>query len=466
MAKDKSVFICSECHHEHVKFFPQCKNCKEIDTLDESKASTNQNKASSYGKKSSGYAGGASSSKLIPYNSIDGAEAARYDTQIGELNRVLGGGLVKGSVTLLAGHPGIGKSTILLQVLGILSQSLKTLYVSGEESLQQIKSRGIRLKVNGDKMTFMSETNVVSIIDAAHEFKPQVVIIDSIQTMYSPDSSSSPGGTTQLKEATSHLTRYAKENNVAFILVGHVTKDGSLAGPKTLEHIIDASLMIEGEDGSRFRILRAIKNRFGAVNEIGVFAMMEDGLKEVSNPSKMFLTRGDEKVSGSIVFATREGTRPMLTEIQALVTESFSEYPKRIALGLEMNRISIITALLQKNFKISISNKDIYMNIVGGMKITEPASDLAVALAIVSSQKDIVIPDDFVAFGEIGLSGEIRPVPNGEDRIKEALKQGFKSVIIPKGNKPLTKIPGAHRIVEMTHIRDIMKIIKGFESNS
>lgn len=464
MAKDKNIFVCRECQFEHIKFFPQCKGCKEIDSLDEMAKSTNQNKASGYGKKSGGYAGG-SSSKLISYNSISGAEADRYDTQIGEFNRVLGGGLVKGSVTLLAGPPGIGKSTILLQVISILSQKLKTLYVSGEESLQQIKSRGIRLKVDGDKMTFMSETNVFSIVDAAHEFKPDVMIIDSIQTMYSPESTSSPGGATQLKESTSHLTRYAKENNVAVILVGHVTKDGTLAGPKTLEHIIDASLMIEGEDGSRFRILRAIKNRFGAVNEIGVFAMMEDGLKEITNPSKMFLSRGEEKVSGAIVFATREGTRPMLTEIQALVTESFSEYPKRIALGLEMNRISIITALLQKNFKLSISNKDIYMNIVGGMKVTETASDLPVALAIISSQKDVVVPEDFVAFGEIGLSGEIRPVPNGEDRIKESIKQGFKNIIIPRGNKLFHKIEGDYKLIEMTHIRDIMRIVKNFKPN-
>jgi DNA repair protein RadA/Sms len=464
MAKDKSVFICRECGFEHNKFFPQCKECKEIDSLDESAKSTNQNKASGYGKKSSGYAGG-STSKLVSYSSIDGAEADRYDTQIGEFNRVLGGGLVKGSVTLLAGPPGIGKSTILLQVISILSQNLKTLYVSGEESLQQIKSRGVRLKVDGEKMTFMSETNVFTIVDEAHGFKPNVMIIDSIQTMYSPESTSSPGGTTQLKESTSHLTRYAKENNVAVILVGHVTKDGTLAGPKTLEHIIDASLMIEGEDGSRFRILRAIKNRFGAVNEIGVFAMMEDGLKEIKNPSKMFLSRGEEKVSGAIVFATREGTRPMLTEIQALVTESFSEYPKRLALGLEMNRISIIIALLQKNFKLSVSNKDIYMNIVGGMKVTETASDLPVALAIVSSQKDVVIPDDYVAFGEIGLSGEIRPVPNGEDRIKESIKQGFKNIIIPKGNRPFNKLEGNYNLIEMTHIRDIMKTVKNFKPN-
>lgn len=463
MGKSKSVYVCSNCQEQFSKWTAKCNSCKEIDTLKEEELVDNKNKAAGYGKRS-GYAGG-SSTKLVSYDSIDGSEADRYDTQIGELNRVLGGGLVKGSVTLLSGPPGIGKSTILLQVLGILSQSLKTLYISGEESLQQIKSRGIRLKVDGSKITFMSETNVVTVVDLAHEFKPEVMIVDSIQTMYSPDSSSSPGGTTQLKESTSHLTRYAKENNVAIILVGHVTKDGSLAGPKVLEHIIDASLMIEGEDGSRFRILRATKNRFGAVNEIGVFAMMEDGLKEVTNPSKMFLTRSDEeKVSGSIVFATREGTRPMLTEIQALVTESFSEYPKRLALGLEMNRISIIIALLQKTFKLSVSNKDIYMNIVGGMKVTEPASDLAVALAIVSSQKDLVIPSDYVAFGEIGLSGEIRPVPNGEDRIREAIKQGYHNIVVPKGNKPLKRIPGEYKIFEMTHIRDIFKITKNFEA--
>jgi DNA repair protein RadA/Sms len=465
MAKVKTTYVCSECNYNSTNWIGICKQCGEASTMEEQTLSDSSNKAAHYGKSKKGYAGGASG-KLLGFKDISGSKESRYDTKIGELNRVLGGGLVKGSVTLLVGNPGIGKSTILLQVMDKLSATLKTLYVSGEESLQQIKSRGERLKVNGDDMTFMSETNIDAIVSTAHDFKPEVMVIDSIQSMYSPESTSSPGGVAQLKESTAHITRYAKENDVAVILVGHVTKDGTLAGPKVLEHIIDASLFIEGEDNSRYRILRAMKNRFGAVNEIGVFAMMEDGLQEVKNPSKMFLSRHSDDISGGIVFVTREGTRPMLTEIQALVIESASEYPKRLALGLEINRISIILALLQKTIKLKTYDRDIYLNIIGGMKVTETASDLPVALSLISSYRDLIIPADVASFGEIGLSGEVRPVPNGEDRIKEAIKHGFKKIIVPYGNAMKKGVPSDVTIIGVKHLNEVLNLMQDFKKLS
>lgn len=458
----KTVYICSNCGNESPKWQGQCSSCKEWNTLEESQKvdPKKENKASSLGKKS-GYAGGGSSS-IINYDDISGGDNIRFDTGIGEFNRVLGGGLVESSVILLSGNPGIGKSTILIQVMAILSKKYKTLYVSGEESLQQIKNRGERLKIDGSSISFLSETNIERIVDTAFDFKPKIIVIDSIQTMYTNESQSSPGGSTQLKETTSHLNRYAKENGVTVILVGHVTKDGSLAGPKVLEHIIDASIMIEGETSSRYRIMRALKNRFGAVNEIGVFAMLETGLKEVTNPSKIFLTTERDSASGCVVFITKEGTRPILTEIQALMTETNSEYAKRVTLGLDNNRISIVLAILNKCLKVKIFNKDLYMNIVGGMKVNETASDLPVAMAIYSSTKNYIIPENVASFGEIGLTGEIRPVQNGEERIKEAIKCGMTEIIIPKGNK--TKISNKNvKIIEIKHINELINIFSNYK---
>lgn len=461
----KTIYICKNCNHEHAKWKGKCDNCKEFNTLEESikKDIKNENKAAKMGQPTSGYAGKQEDSgKIKKYDEITGGENIRFNTGINEFNRVLGGGLVEGSVVLLSGDPGIGKSTILLQVMDILSQKTSVLYITGEESLQQIKNRGERLKIHGSNLQFLSETNIENIIDIAFDFKPKIIVIDSIQAMYTNNSQSSPGSSTQLKESASHLNRFAKENNISIIMVGHVTKDGSLAGPKVLEHIIDASIMIEGDSNSRYRLMRATKNRFGSVNEIGVFAMTESGLKEVTNPSKIFLTVSRENVSGCIVFITKEGTRPILTEIQSLITETSSEYPRRLSLGLEQNRISIILAILSKNLKMQVFNKDIYLNIVGGLKITETASDLPVAMALYSSSREIIIPNTVASFGEIGLSGEIRPVQNGEERIREAVKHGYKEIIIPEGNKIKTVYENV-KITPVSHISEIKNICSKYK---
>lgn len=386
-----------------------------------------------------GYAG--ENSRIKSINEIDFKEDVRATTGQSELDRVLGGGLVQGSVILIGGDPGIGKSTILLQTLSSL-KGTKTLYVTGEESLQQVSMRAQRLELPTENLRLLTETCIERIIELANIEKPEVMVIDSIQTIYTEHLTSAPGSVSQIREATAKLTRYAKQTNTATFIAGHVTKEGTLAGPRVLEHMVDTVLYFEGDPGSRYRLLRAVKNRFGAVNELGVFAMTEKGLKGVSNPSAIFLSRHDEDVPGSVIMVTREGTRPLLVEVQALVDESHGSQPRRVALGLEQNRMAMLLAVMHRHGGISMFDQDVFANVVGGVKITETAADLPLMLAALSSFRNRPHPSDMIVFGEIGLAGEIRPVPNGEERLKEALKHGFKRAIIPKGNMPRQAIKG------------------------
>ncbi len=359
-----------------------------------------------------------------------------FSTGFKEFDRVLGGGVVPGSAILIGGNPGAGKSTLLLQTLCKLAQQMKTLYVTGEESLQQVAMRAHRLGLPTDNLNMLSETSIEQICLIAEEEQPKLMVIDSIQVMHMADVQSSPGSVAQVRETAAYLTRFAKTRGVAIVMVGHVTKDGSLAGPKVLEHCIDCSVLLDGDADSRFRTLRSHKNRFGAVNELGVFAMTEQGLREVSNPSAIFLSRGDEVTSGSSVMVVWEGTRPLLVEIQALVDHSMMANPRRVAVGLEQNRLAILLAVLHRHGGLQMADQDVFVNVVGGVKVTETSADLALLLAMVSSLRDRPLPQDLVVFGEVGLAGEIRPVPSGQERISEAAKHGFRRAIVPAANVP------------------------------
>ncbi len=361
---------------------------------------------------------------------------ARTSTGIGELDRVLGGGLVHGSVTLIGGDPGIGKSTLLTQTLAALSNSLPCLYVTGEESLQQVSLRAQRLGLAGHNLNLLSATCVENIIDLAAKQKPRVMVIDSIQTVYTEALSSAPGAVGQVRESAAQLVRFAKNTGTALFLVGHVTKEGTLAGPRVLEHMVDTVLYFEGDAGERYRMIRAVKNRFGAVNELGVFAMTDAGLKPVSNPSAIFLSRHAEPVPGSIITVIREGSRPLLIEVQALVDESHSPNPRRICLGLDSNRLTMLLAVMHRHGGIALFDQDVFVNVVGGVRVTETGADTALLLSALSSFRNKPLPSDLVTFGEIGLAGEIRPVPNGQERLREAAKHGFKHAIVPSANMP------------------------------
>ena len=376
---------------------------------------------------------------------VQSQQLARITTGIGELDRVLGGGLVAGSVTLLGGDPGIGKSTLLLQSMAQLAQSAQsqeTLYVSGEESMQQITLRARRLELIEDKLKLLNETCVEMIIELVRHERPTVVVIDSIQTVYTETLQSAPGTVAQLREATARLVRFAKRSGTALFIVGHVTKEGALAGPRVLEHMVDTVLYFEGDPGNRYRMIRAVKNRFGAVNELGVFAMSERGLQGVSNPSAIFLSRHPEPVAGSVIMATREGTRPLLVETQALVDTTHLDSARRVALGLEQNRLAMLLAVLHRHAGIAMYDQDVFVNVVGGVRIAETAADLPVLIAALSSFLDRPVSNHLVTFGEVGLAGEIRPVPNGEDRLREAAKHGFSEAIVPTANNPRSKIDG------------------------
>jgi DNA repair protein RadA/Sms len=383
----------------------------------------------------SGYSGSAPVA-VQRLSAIKTDQQLRTSVGMQELDRVLGGGLVAGSVVLIGGDPGIGKSTLLLQVLAALSGNLNSLYVTGEESLQQISLRASRLGIAGDDIRLFSETSVERIIATADKERPQVMVLDSIQTLYTEVLQSAPGSVAQVRESAAQLVRFAKQSGIAMFLVGHVTKEGQLAGPRVLEHMVDTVLYFEGDPGDRYRILRAIKNRFGAVNELGVFAMTESGLKEVSNPSAIFLSRHEQAVPGSVVMVTWEGTRPMLVEVQALVDQSQLGNPRRVTLGLEQNRLSMLLAVLHRHGGLTLGDQDVFVNVVGGVRVSETAADLAVLLAVMSSFRDRPLPADLIVFGEVGLSGELRPVPNGQERISEAAKHGFRKAIIPAANKP------------------------------
>jgi DNA repair protein RadA/Sms len=389
-----------------------------------------------------GYTGDAAGARVQSLDSLEAEVHSRAPTEIGELDRVLGGGLVEGSVVLLGGDPGIGKSTLLLQTLSSLGHSRGCLYVSGEESPQQVGLRARRLGLDGSGIRLLPETCVERIVDAARAERPQVMVIDSIQTLYTELLQSAPGSVAQVRESAAQLVRFAKQGNSSVFLVGHVTKEGALAGPRVLEHMVDTVLYFEGEAGSPYRLIRAMKNRFGAVNELGVFAMTEHGLREVRNPSAIFLSRHGEPVPGSLIMVTREGTRPLLVEVQALVDESPLSNPRRVTLGLEQNRLSMLLAVLHRHGGVAMFDQDVYVNVVGGVRITETAADLPVILSVLSSFRNRTLPADLVAFGEVGLAGEIRPVPNGLDRLKEALKHGFTRAIVPKANAPRKGLDG------------------------
>jgi DNA repair protein RadA/Sms len=383
---------------------------------------------------------------------------ARVSTAVDELDRVLGGGLVAGSVVLIGGDPGIGKSTLLLQALASLGANLRALYITGEESPEQVAMRARRLGVAADEVRLLAETSVERITEHACIEKPQVMVVDSIQTLYTELLQSAPGSVAQVRESAAQLVRFAKQTGTALFLVGHVTKEGTLAGPRVLEHMVDTVLYFEGEPGERYRVIRAIKNRFGAVNELGVFAMTDKGLKEVRNPSSIFLSRHEQPVAGSVIMVTMEGTRPLLVEVQALVDDSQLSNPRRVTLGLEHNRLAMLLAVQHRHGGIFMSDQDVFVNIVGGVRVNETAADLPVLLAVLSSFRDRSLPNDLVVFGEVGLAGEIRPVPNGQERLREAAKLGFKRALVATANAPKSAIPG----LEVTGVSRYAKVLDWF----
>lgn len=433
MAKAKTVYTCTECGGQTLKWQGQCPHCTAWNTLVETIA-----------EKAAGsrYQSVAASSKLQKLGEVDAREEPRRPTGIGELDRVLGGGLVTGAVALLGGDPGIGKSTLLLQALAIMGASCNAIYVSGEESAQQIALRARRLAVDATALNLLAEIQLEKVLSVLSTQKPDVAVIDSIQTIYSEALQSAPGSVAQVRECAAQLTRFAKSSGTALVLVGHVTKEGALAGPRVLEHMVDAVLYFEGETHSSFRLVRAIKNRFGAVNELGVFAMTDRGLRGVSNPSALFLSHHETQVAGSCVMVTQEGSRPLLVEVQALVDEAHAPNPRRLSVGLEQNRLAMLLAVLHRHAGIAAFDQDVFVNAVGGVKIDEPAADLPVLLAIVSSLRNKPLPEKLVAFGEIGLAGEVRPVQRGQERLREAAKLGFKLAIIAKANAPKAAIEG------------------------
>lgn len=429
MKKLKTVFICSECGYESAKWNGICPSCGQGNTMIEEVKEISSSKSKSPEIKFT-----SDNISQIKINSIDISSEVRYQTGFKELDRVFGGGTVKGSITLLGGTPGIGKSTLLLQICNYLNKNLKILYVSGEESKRQIKMRASRLNINNENLFIMTETNVNLISEEIKFTKPDMVIIDSIQTMNNTESSSFPGSVSQVKECTNIFLKLSKMLDVTIIMIGHVNKDGAIAGPKVLEHMVDAVLYFEGDGQNSYRILRAAKNRHGSTNEIGVFEMNNEGLKEIENPSAMMLSGKPNDVPGICVVCTMEGSRPILTEVQGLVTSTNFGNPRRMATGFDYNRLALILAVLEKRAGYFFSSTDVYVNIVGGLKLEEPAADLSVAIALVSSLKDTSVNDEIISFGEVGLAGEIRAVPNAELRIREAQKLGFKKCIIPYHN--------------------------------
>lgn len=432
MSKARTIHVCTECGAQANKWAGQCGDCGAWNTLQETIAAPVVKSAS----KPAGYAGAAGGTEIRTLSEVDAKAELRQSCGNGELDRVLGGGLVDGSVTLIGGDPGIGKSTLLLQVLAELAACNRTLYVTGEESPQQISLRAQRLQLPRDRLRLLAEINIERILAVAETERPQVMVIDSIQTAFTERLQSAPGSVAQVRESAAQLVRYAKAGGAALFLVGHVTKEGAIAGPRVLEHMVDTVLYFEGDSGGRLRVLRAIKNRYGPVNELGVFAMTERGLQEVSNPSSIFLSRHETPVAGSVVMVTREGTRPLLVEVQALVDECHGSNPRRVTLGLEQNRLAMLLAVLHRHGGVAMYDQDVYVNAVGGVRINETAADLAVLLAALSSFRNRPLPTDLVVFGEVGLAGEIRPVPNGEERLREAAKHGFKQAIVPRANLP------------------------------
>jgi len=456
MAKARSIYSCTECGASAPKWQGQCPGCGMWNTLVETVAEASTSNPNSR------FAGLAGSSKLQQLSEIRPRAEPRTPTGIEEFDRVLGGGLVAGGVVLIGGDPGIGKSTLLLQALSRLAEARQqVLYVTGEESGEQVALRARRLQLPTDGLALLAEISLEKILATLAREKPAVAVMDSIQTLYSEALQSAPGSVAQVRECAAHLTRYAKQSGTCIILVGHVTKEGALAGPRVLEHIVDTVLYFEGETHSSFRLVRAVKNRFGAVNELGVFAMTDKGLRGVSNPSALFLSQHAQEVSGSCVMVTQEGTRPLLVEIQALVDATHAPNPRRLTVGLEQNRLAMLLAVMHRHAGIVCFDQDVFVNAVGGVRITEPAADLAVLLAIVSSLRNKPLPAKLIAFGEVGLAGEIRPAPRGQERLKEAAKLGFTHALIPKANAPKQAIKGIE-VLALDRVEQAIEQLRGF----
>ena len=454
MAKPKTVHVCSECGGKSPRWQGQCPHCQAWNTLVESVVEPEAPVA----KRFAALAG--DSGRLQTLADIRPRETSRVPTGIDEFDRVLGGGLVPGGVVLIGGDPGIGKSTLLLQAMDALQRAgLPALYVTGEESGAQVALRSRRLGIDGSQVQLLAEIQLEKILATVDATQPAVVVIDSIQTTYSDQLTSAPGSVAQVRECAAHLTRMAKGTGIAVILVGHVTKEGALAGPRVLEHMVDTVLYFEGDTHSQFRLVRAIKNRFGAVNEIGVFAMTEKGLKGVSNPSAIFLSQHSEPVPGSCVMVTLEGTRPLLVEIQALV-DSGGPSPRRLSVGLDKDRLAMLLAVLHRHAGVACMDQDVFVNAVGGVRISEPAADLAVMLSITSSLRGKALPRGFLAFGEVGLAGEVRPAPRGQERLKEAAKLGFSVAVVPKANAPKKPIEGL-TIHAVERVEEAMNVVRG-----
>jgi DNA repair protein RadA/Sms len=454
MAKDKTIYTCNECGGTAPKWLGKCPHCQAWNTLIESVA---EPVAAS---KNNRFAALAKTADVVALADIAATDFERTPTGLDELDRVLGGGIVEGGVVLIGGDPGIGKSTLLLQALDALQRGgQKTLYVTGEESGAQVALRSRRLGIVGSQVQVLAEIQLEKILHTLQLHQPDIAVIDSIQTVYSDQLTSAPGSVAQVRECAAHLTRAAKASGVAIVLVGHVTKEGALAGPRVLEHMVDTVLYFEGDTHSSFRLVRAIKNRFGAVNEIGVFAMTESGLKGVSNPSAIFLSQHAEPVPGSCVMVTLEGTRPMLVEIQALV-DSGGPSPRRLSVGLDKDRLAMLLAVLHRHAGVACMDQDVFVNAVGGVRISEPAADLAVLLAITSSLRGKALPKGFIAFGEVGLAGEVRPAPRGQERLKEAAKLGFSVAIVPKANAPKKPIEGL-TIHAVERVEQAMEVVRG-----
>ncbi|QBH97485.1 DNA repair protein RadA [Limnobaculum zhutongyuii] len=457
MAKPaKRAFVCNECGADYPRWQGQCSACNAWNSITEIRLAA---ASSSRSDRFSGYAGEGGVSKVQKLSEISLEELPRFSTGFKEFDRVLGGGVVPGSAILIGGNPGAGKSTLLLQTMCKLASQMKTLYVTGEESLQQVAMRAHRLGLPTEHLQMLSETSIEQICLIAEQEQPRLMVIDSIQVMHMADIQSSPGSVAQVRESAAYLTRFAKTKGVAIIMVGHVTKDGSLAGPKVLEHCIDCSVLLDGDSDSRYRTMRSHKNRFGAVNELGVFAMTEQGLKEINNPSAIFLSRGDEVTSGSSVMVLWEGSRPLLVEIQALVDHSMLSNPRRVAVGLEQNRVALLLAVLHRHGGLQMADQDVFVNVVGGVKVTETSADLALLLSLVSSLRDRPLPEDLVVFGEVGLAGEIRPVPSGQERISEASKHGFKRAIVPHANVPKKSIPNM-QVFGVKKLSDALSVLE------
>jgi DNA repair protein RadA/Sms len=471
MARQKSAFVCTECGAQAVRWQGQCPQCQAWNTLVETVL---EPAAPAAGSRFAALAG--ETSRLQPLSALEPREEPRQPTGLDEFDRVLGGGLVAGGVVLIGGDPGIGKSTLLLQALSNLAATSPAsggeaptgkggkgggvIYVSGEESGEQVALRAQRLQLPPSSLQMLAEINLERILHTLREARPRVAVIDSIQTVYSEALQSAPGSVAQVRECAAQLTRFAKQSGTSLILVGHVTKDGTLAGPRVLEHIVDTVLYFEGDTHSSFRLIRAFKNRFGAVNELGVFAMTERGLRNVSNPSAIFLSQHSQQVAGSCVLITQEGTRPLLVEVQALVDSSQSPNPRRLSVGLEQNRLAMLLAVMHRHAGVVCFDQDVFVNAVGGVKITEPAADLAILFAIVSSLRDRPLKRGLAVFGEVGLAGEIRPAPRGQERLKEAAKLGFDTAIVPRANAPKHPIEGL-KVVAVERVEEALEQLRG-----